>query len=207
LKYTDPSGHYVAIAPWEGKLRNAWHMYEAVAPADTRSMNWTLKSYSIVWRPSNIGAPNTSFTAGDNGPQEMFIDAGLKNKSDAVVTMIIAHESYHAREGKLADSIFEEIAAYQYQSKIGFAIISQFGTAGLDQEFWDQYYFAAQFDWFDLSLIGTDLDDALAKARAILEGSTAGGLYGIIPDRPPSNPVEELNTDFDIITYVTGFGS
>ena len=142
LKYVDPSGNIVKIGDAisysysqgggafietkhrnptndETKLINSWQIFKATMPDVAKEMEQSDIEYSIRWSPPILG----STTVGNNGDQTMFISQDRKNLNEKQIAASIAHETYHAQEGKQSNSIFEEVGAnqreYAYRISVG----------------------------------------------------------------------------------------
>ena len=97
--------------------------------------------------------------------------------------------------GARADSVFEEVKAYQYESYV-------------DSKLGIYYQFVDQFNKYDLSLSGKALNDKLEEAKQKLgeAGGSAGNMYKGLPLLPPNNPAYEVRTDFKMLLNLIGFG-
>lgn len=182
LKFIDPTGHLVKFAERKERrvwiswpftryreyvyhdLELAWRAFKAVAPDVASLMELSSTEYTIAWAP--IGGQGSACT-GFGGDQMLWIDKNLQGKSYKEIAYIIAHESVHARQGKISDSIYEEVVAYQYQYMIGI----QLGiTSTLPTQMMD----------INLGLTGDALKEELERAKAILE-ETGNIIYQNIP--------------------------
>jgi len=141
LRYNDPSGHIVKIggavsiyytpnggsniemyhrAPSrdESKLINAWQLFKDVSPDVAEQMESSEIVYDIEWTIPGVG----SITLGHGGDQSIRIDRNLRSGIDERVAAIIAHETYHAQEGRQSDSVYEEVGAYQREYDVSIAL-------------------------------------------------------------------------------------
>jgi RHS repeat-associated protein len=201
LMYTDPSGHDVRIArsagvviserdgttyyKWQTNspsadvktLIQAWETFKSVAPNEAKVMESASKTYVIGRQPFDSG----SITVGPLGETTYIgLQAGLNDVS--LLAGLIAHESVHARQGHQANSVEEEVEAYQFGDKI-----NQNPKLMVDDKF------SAQFRSFDFTLKNTNklaYRKALENAQAVLAnaGLPAGRMYGNLPLEPGEVP-------------------
>lgn len=151
LKYTDPSGHRVIVT--DETLEQAWEKYKEADPEAATKMETSHQFYFIKWTPTK----GYDSDCVDWLPflHTIYIGKDLKSSPVKDLAVTIAHESFHAREGTLANSIYEEVGAYQYQRLIG-------NKLGVDD------YTADSVKDIKLNLTGSALDSELKKAQGIL---------------------------------------
>jgi RHS repeat-associated protein len=175
MKYTDPSGHVVVFN--ERKIRTvrfklpfftiykeyvlfdfflAWDKFKEVAPNVAQAMEASERVYSFSWLP--VGGQGSGCFGTGGGDQTIWMDNNLQGSSSELIAVIMAHESVHARQGELHDTVYEEVVAYQYEYMIG----KQLGiTTDLSAKLKD----------INLGLTGDALIDELMKAKAVLEAT------------------------------------
>jgi hypothetical protein len=172
-------------------------MFKSVAPDEAALMEKPGVSYTISWSPFEVG-----FCVGEQvmgvGIQSMYIDSDLQGTgSTAAIAVVIGHESFHARQGALADSVFEEIGACQFATEIGIRIArrllespGEYGEgmgAGivLDHNFYRKFNTQQELSRYDLTKTGSALVAELGRAQLELK-KHGGPVYGAIPLLPPS---------------------
>ncbi len=120
--------------------------------------------------------------------QRILIDTSLQDADIRAVAMVLAHEMYHAQEGRFSGSIQEEVGAYYYEYEMA-----------LKLNFSDNYdtRFAGQFYGYGPE----PSHEQLHEARQILKrvGEPAGSIYESLPVYPPSNPYGEWGTLFRMV--------
>jgi RHS repeat-associated protein len=191
LKYTDPNGHDVRIgsaynlsfnsgityvqelgtASADAKLLlQAWDTFKSVAPDVAKAMEAAKSEYVIGRGPQSSGG---SITVGPLGNTTYIgIMKGLNDVNG--IASSIAHESFHAQQGHQADSVEEEIGAFQFEDKVNQKL------PGVNDPF------AAQFRSFDFSLETTNHDlyrKELEKQLPLLEKASGntGLMYNNLP--------------------------
>jgi RHS repeat-associated protein len=114
LRYKDPLGHFVVTT--DSQLSQAWNVLKSVAPDMAKQLEGINKMVLITWNPvSDQG----SACIGQGRMQVILMSPSLKDALQEWLVTKMAHESFHAIEGNLADSIQEEILAYQVEYEIG----------------------------------------------------------------------------------------
>jgi hypothetical protein len=119
--------------------------------------------------------------------QYILMSPDYKNADINLLAAAVAHELYHAKEGRFSDSIQEEVGAYTTEYKVGCFL-------GIEND--PNIQFAKQFaDCLPTS------DNQLRDAKNILKrvGGSTGGMYGSLPLYPSTNAYIEWNTLFGMV--------
>jgi len=87
----------------------------------------------IGWTP--IASGTGSVVIGDDrfGRQSVYMDSTLLDDDIRIVAHNLAHELYHAAEGRQADSIQEEMEAYRMQYDVAAKLCLPLKNTGLEQ--------------------------------------------------------------------------
>jgi hypothetical protein len=120
--------------------------------------------------------------------QRILIDTSFKDADIRAMAITLAHEMYHARDGRFSSSIQEEVGAYRYE----YEMTVKLNIIDNPDARFNRYFFN----------YGPEPSyDQLYEARQILQksGEPVGSIYQRMPIYPPANPYTEWKALFSMV--------